>query len=95
MYLKLTEEQHQLLQRLWSIEIGKKADVKFENPTPEEDARAIRRICYLDGGIDLIKYLLEFDSKLEEAMEEEKRARLSQQPGQQPPASSDNQPETF
>ena len=81
--LNLTEEQIALIQHLRSIEIAKKFDeIRFENP--DEDTRTIRRTIYLDGGLDMLKYLLEFDQKLAEQKEQEKQDLLQKQRGDLP-----------
>jgi hypothetical protein len=89
-----TQEQLALLRHLQAVEMAKKIDVRFEEPEDKEDTRSIRRLVYLDGGLDTYKYLLNFDAELNAQLEAEKQARLSSQngTGQNPTV---DQPETF
>lgn len=69
-----TEEQLKLLAHLERIEAAKKLEIQFENP--DHDTANIRRICYLDGNLAMVRFIQEFDSKLIAEREAEKTKRL-------------------
>lgn len=83
-----SEAQLALLRHIQAVEFAKKLDVRFDSCKTEDDIQAIRRVCYLDGGTDMLKYLLDFDSTAIAQRETELRDRLSQQAGQQLPDQS-------
>lgn len=78
-----------LLRTIHATEAAKKLSVRFEDPA--DDGKTIRQIAYLDGGIDLLKYLLDFDDQVREQQEASKRQLLESQAGNDEPAQF-NQP---
>lgn len=65
-----TPAQLQLLDHIARVEAGKKLELSFENPA--EDQRVMRRAIYLDGGLQMLQYLLDFDDNLRREKEKEK-----------------------
>ena len=72
--LHLSEEQAEKLNHLRGLELLKITEMRFDRI--DDDQQNIRRQIYLQGGIDMISYLLEFDLKLEQKLEAEKQQLL-------------------
>lgn len=80
LYLLLSPNQEAILIAALERENAKKLGVTFN--TPADDAEQIRRIAYLDGGRDMLEFLLTLDEKLLQQKEEEKQQLLG---NNQPP----------
>ena len=74
LYLLLSPNQEAILIAALERENVKKLGVAFN--TPADDAEQIRRIAYLDGGRDMLEFLLTLDEKLLQQKEEEKQQLL-------------------
>lgn len=74
LYLLLSPNQEAILIAALERENAKKLGVTFN--TPADDAEQIRRIAYLDGGRDMLEFLLTLDEKLLQQKEEEKQQLL-------------------
>lgn len=83
MELQLTTEQQAILHAIMAEENAKLLGVHFVDQ--EQDQKQIRRSIHLQGGRDMLIYLLEFDEKVREQREQEQQALLSQQRGEDPP----------
>lgn len=75
--LLLTPFQEAILRQLLTVETSKKIDERFE--TLEDDQRVIRRHIFLDGGIEMLHYILHLDKMLDQQAEQEKTKILEQQ----------------
>lgn len=75
--LLLTPFQQAILRQLLTVETSKKIEERFDNLT--DDQRVIRRHIFLDGGIEMLHYILHLDKMLDEQKEQEKAKLLEQQ----------------
>lgn len=76
-FLKFTPDQLVLLRQISGMEMSKRLAVRFTDPA--NDQENIRRAAYLDGGLDMLQYLLDFDRQLMQTAEELKQETLQNQ----------------
>lgn len=72
MYLAFTAEQKQLILEILQAELRKKVTVNFRDPA--QDEKVIRSCIYFDGGIDMLKYVLDYDELLKQQQSQAEQA---------------------
>jgi hypothetical protein len=72
--LQLSDAQREILLQIRSAEAEKKLEIQFSDPNADQGN--LRRSIYLDGGIEMIRYLLMFDRQLIQEREAEKKALI-------------------
>jgi hypothetical protein len=71
---EFTENQLALLAHIERVEAAKKLEIQFTDP--EQDQRNLRRSIFLDGNLEMIRFIQEFDAKLIAEREAEKATHL-------------------
>lgn len=81
-----TPAQIALLANVARVEAGKKLELSFDDPS--HDQQVMRRAIYLDGGLQMLQYLMDFDDNLKIEKEAEKSKLLDALPADNSAASS-------
>ncbi len=84
--LDLAPKQLAILREVLAQECSKKLEIRYADL--DKDQENVRRSIYLDGGVDMLKYLLRFDQDQLEAAEQAKQELLGNQPSDVSDASS-------
>lgn len=79
MLLNLTPEQQAILLEIHTKECQKQLAIHFNDP--DKDAQRLREFVNLQGGAEMLVYLLDFDRAVLEQQEERKQELLGRPTG--------------